>query len=740
MSKAREAPTPISTQHSDRRSELEATPLRDLRKQAKTMGMPGKLLEEAMDADDPEDAFISYLLDGHQIHKTLSEAIQGEQERGKSSVSKDLESELAGLKLKGLKKRAKSCGVSEELLEDADDADDVRRAVIDLILDAMNSAGERETDAEARQALESELAGLKLKGLKKRAKSCGVSEELLEDADDADDVRRAVIDLIFAAEDGTTIHSALLPLKPGGVQPDKPHFGSTVSAVPHVVASNPAGHVMLSYQWDQQDKVKRVHDLLTKLGVKVWMDIFGGMGEDIYDSMAEGVSNAAVVVCFMSQKYQDSENCKLELRFAKQTGKAIVPVLTDQSPGWRASGWLGLITAGLLWTPLVEDTFEDNVAAIFSQIKLADPDFTATETTADVPEENRDDELFSLNEMREELERLRADSRKSVARGKKATGEQCALPAIVPALPDGLVVSDSMHKLVDTVISVSSKRRCGFWGSGGIGKTTTSAWLCRQERIRRHFDAIVWVTLSQNPNVLACQRQLFAQLTGQQLPQELSEETRRLEIQEAFVGKHCLLVLDDAWDSDLISRFALVDETTHSRVLISSRVVSTLESCDVVDIGLPAEEDAIQMIMAAAGMASDFAVPDEAREVVLLCKQLPLTLGIAGRLIKGLDLQHDWSEVVAMMKEELSVDGEARSAEDRVIATSLREIKGRDADGARALFKAFRLVPEDVKIPLEALAWVYEASNGAGIESNLAAVATPTMLQLRKWTKMLIDR
>lgn len=387
----------------------------------------------------------------------------------------------------------------------------------------------------------------------------------------------------------------------------------------------------------------------------------------------------------------------------------------------------------------MDETFEENVDAIASQIKLADPDCTATGTTADVPAESRGDDLFSVGELREELERLRADSRKLAVHERKAPGELCTLPAIVPDMGDDLVVSDSMHKLVDTVIAVSSKRRCGFWGSGGIGKTTASAWLCRQERIRRHFDTIAWVTLSQTPNILACQRQLFVQLTGKQLPQELKEEDRRREIQEAFVGKQCLLVLDDAWDSDLISHFALIDETTHSRVLISSRVVSTLESCDVVDIGLPTEDDAIQMIMGAAGMTRAGGVPEEAREVALLCKQLPLTLGIAGRLIKGLDLQDDWSEVVAMMKEELSVDGEARSAEDRVIATSLREIKGRDADGARALFKAFRLVPEDVKVPLEALAWMYEASNGIGIEGSDGG-ATPTMIQLRKWTKMLIDR
>lgn len=38
------------------------------------------------------------------------------------------------------------------------------------------------------------------------------------------------------------------------------------------------------------------------------------MKADIYDSMATAVDGAAVVITFMSQRYQDSINCKLELK------------------------------------------------------------------------------------------------------------------------------------------------------------------------------------------------------------------------------------------------------------------------------------------------------------------------------------------------------------------------------------------------------------------------------------------
>ena len=44
------------------RRELEALSLGDLRKRAKAEGMPAADLEAAMDADDPEEAFVGFVL------------------------------------------------------------------------------------------------------------------------------------------------------------------------------------------------------------------------------------------------------------------------------------------------------------------------------------------------------------------------------------------------------------------------------------------------------------------------------------------------------------------------------------------------------------------------------------------------------------------------------------------------------------------------------------------------------
>jgi hypothetical protein len=106
------------------------------------------------------------------------------------------------MKLRALKTRAREEGVSDEALEDADDADDIaliKSTVMQLILDAVGARAAGKDDA-VRQTLVSELAPLKLKALKKRARSAGVDDELIEDADDADDIKAAVIELIIKAE------------------------------------------------------------------------------------------------------------------------------------------------------------------------------------------------------------------------------------------------------------------------------------------------------------------------------------------------------------------------------------------------------------------------------------------------------------------------------------------------------------------------------------------------------------
>lgn len=117
-------------------------------------------------------------------------------------------------------------------------------------------------------------------------------------------------------------------------------------------------HVMLSYQWNVQNLVEKVYGGLRSLGINAWMDIHDGISGNINDSMARGVDNAAVICCFMTSDYTGSRNCKKELNYADAQSKSIVPVMCEK--GFKAQGWLGIITAGLLWIDFREGTVFDN--------------------------------------------------------------------------------------------------------------------------------------------------------------------------------------------------------------------------------------------------------------------------------------------------------------------------------------------------------------------------------------------
>ena len=173
--------------------------------------------------------------------------------------------------------------------------------------------------------------------------------------------------------------------------------------------------------------------------------------------MAAGVGNAAVIVPFMSEKYESSVNCKLELKFGQQTGVPIVPVMMQKD--YTPRGWLGLLTAGSLWTPMWDKaSMEVHVEGLVRQITLAlESGTTDMQEITDAPD-------FSVNELRDELDRLKQDQEDHAA--DLATSRQnraglALVPSPVPDLPRGVLVTQSMEQLL-SYLTASDKTRVGF--------------------------------------------------------------------------------------------------------------------------------------------------------------------------------------------------------------------------------------------------------------------------------------
>ena len=239
-------------------------------------------------------------------------------------------------------------------------------------------------------------------------------------------------------------------------------------------------------------------------------------------------------------------------------------------------------------------------------------------------------------------------------------------------------------------------------------------------------------------NIEKCQKVLHLQLTGEELKSGLSVEERQEKLRLAMVGRKVLLVLDDCWSAkDHLNQLNFVDGERGSKVLISSRIRSVLEGATIVDVGVPSIDDAVAMLLAAAGAELGAVVPAQIKEVVEYCNYLPLAIGITGKLVKSLGLGSDWTGLVDMLREEFKAGGQDRSMEESVISTSLRGITGPHRQSTLALFRALALAPEDVQTPLEAVRLMYEAAQAHAAEGRAPPLS---VMQIRRCLKLLIDR
>ena len=267
---------------SSSRAELAPLKFSALSARAKAQGVGAEALAELMDADDPKEALITLLLSAPTGAPSQSE----------------LRDELMALKLSELKNRAVGGGASLGALEQAMDEDQPKKAVVELVLAQLAAAAARVPTAGggeatgiaavgiggAQDSLRAELAVMRISQLKRRAVAAGAGQAQVDDADDADEPRAALIELLLKAD--------AAPPTDAKMQKSRPHFGIAEQR-PDSEAQLAAGQsgaatgrwAMLSYQWDHQAEVVKVRQRLSASGISVWMDIDGGMSSNLYDSM-----------------------------------------------------------------------------------------------------------------------------------------------------------------------------------------------------------------------------------------------------------------------------------------------------------------------------------------------------------------------------------------------------------------------------------------------------------------------
>lgn len=99
--------------------------------------------------------------------------------------------------------------------------------------------------------------------------------------------------------------------------------------------------IMFSYSHKDRDFchhiLKEVE--LAKNKFKVWIDFRECVMDDPWDKIADAIEQATIVICFISEYYQQSKSCRQEFIYAADgLEKPIVPILMGN---YKPRGWLG---------------------------------------------------------------------------------------------------------------------------------------------------------------------------------------------------------------------------------------------------------------------------------------------------------------------------------------------------------------------------------------------------------------
>ena len=171
----------------------------------------------------------------------------------------------------------------------------------------------------------------------------------------------------------------------------------------------------------------------------------------------------------------------------------------------------------------------------------------------------------------------------------------------------------------------------GLHGQGGIGKSVLAAALALDVRVREHFpDGVFWVSLGEDADVVAGQRDLLARL-GTPAEVRFVAEGREL-LRAALADRRSLVVVDDVWSVAAAAAFGAAGP--RCRILYTTRDLGVLErvGARVQRIDVLSEQDARKLLGALTGTPAQ-RLPAEAAEVIEATGGVALALALVGAAI-----------------------------------------------------------------------------------------------------------
>uniref|UniRef100_A0A0E0P810 NB-ARC domain-containing protein n=1 Tax=Oryza rufipogon TaxID=4529 RepID=A0A0E0P810_ORYRU len=121
-------------------------------------------------------------------------------------------------------------------------------------------------------------------------------------------------------------------------------------------------------------------------------------------------------------------------------------------------------------------------------------------------------------------------------------------------------------------------------GMGGVGKTTMAQQICEDGVVRKHFDCIIWICVSDEFEVNRLTKDVLKSL-GVKSQHSDTRDTLMVNLRDSVNAKKFLLVLDDMWDDVLKDeRGWRIFHRTLSNGLQGSMILVTTRSSKVANL------------------------------------------------------------------------------------------------------------------------------------------------------------
>jgi Leucine-rich repeat (LRR) protein len=239
---------------------------------------------------------------------------------------------------------------------------------------------------------------------------------------------------------------------------------------------------------------------------------------------------------------------------------------------------------------------------------------------------------------------------------------------------------------------------------GGAGKTLLAQIAYNSREVREHFkvDKLIWLTVSQTPNIKGLYDSFCRQL-GLCAMSSAQQEEYRTRLYNEFLRRRVFLVLDDVWNKGVLEQLDLA-KGRGSVTLVTTRNQPVLKKAGVIDedevhVGVLSKEDSWKLFCVHAFRRGFANIPSQLQGVAELvadeCKGLPLALTVIGGSMVGKTTLQEWEFQLNCLRESRELP--EQQEEEALFGRLKLSYDNLDNDNpvSKECFLSFAAFPED---------------------------------------------